>query len=94
MDDDLPDDDARLKALGESLKARVEPEAEVSGATNMALGMKYASEFAGAVIVTAFFGYLLDRFVGTTPWGMIGGVLLGTVAGVYSIVKSAQKGMT
>ena len=97
--DDFSDDDERLKALGEKLKSRdVERETEgtarsASGASNMALGMKYASEFAGAVIVTTFVGYFIDRFTGSSPWGLLGGLTLGTAAGVYTIVRSARNGM-
>ena len=38
----------------------------------------------GAVI-----GWSLDYFVGTKPWGMIVLVLLGFVAGVLNVMRSA-----
>ncbi|MOA58470.1 putative F0F1-ATPase subunit [compost metagenome] len=33
-------------------------------------------------------GYLLDYFVGTTPWGMIVLLLLGFCAGVLNVLRS------
>ena len=47
--------------------------------TGMAAGLKYASEFSAAVLVGVFFGYLADKFIGTTPWGLLAGLFLGLV---------------
>ncbi len=54
-----------------------------------AVAMKLSSEFIAAVIVGAFLGYLLDRFVGTAPWGMIVLLMLGFCAGVLNVMRSA-----
>lgn len=54
-----------------------------------AVAMKLSSEFVAAVIVGALLGYLLDRFVGTAPWGMIVLLLLGFCAGVLNVMRSA-----
>ena len=53
--------------------------------------MKLSSEFVAAIIVGALLGYLLDRFVGTAPWGMIILLLLGFCAGVLNVLRSAGK---
>lgn len=53
--------------------------------------MKLSSEFISAIIVGAILGYLFDRFVGTTPWGMIVLLLLGFCAGVLNVLRSAGK---
>ncbi|MFD1327376.1 AtpZ/AtpI family protein [Mycoplana ramosa] len=54
-----------------------------------AVAMKLSSEFVAAVIVGALLGYLVDRFVGTAPWGMIVLLLLGFCAGVLNVMRSA-----
>lgn len=56
-----------------------------------AVAMKLSSEFISAIIVGALLGYLLDRFVGTSPWGMIVFLLLGFCAGVLNVLRSAGK---
>jgi ATP synthase protein I len=33
----------------------------------------------------------LDRFAGTTPWGLIGGVVIGMTASILLIVRSAER---
>ena len=95
--DDTSTDDARLRALGEKLEARRTVEAadtrRAEDTSNKAVGLKYASEFAGAIIVATGLGYFLDQFAGTSPWGLLGGLALGTAAGMYSIVQSARRGM-
>ncbi len=84
-----------LAALGEKLKAaRPEPqtsenEASMNNRSGWAIGVRYASEFAAAVIVGGVFGYGIDHFAGSTPWGLIGGMVLGFVAGTYSMVRLA-----
>ena len=97
MDDETShDDDARLRALGDKLRARETPREDASHeapGSNMAIGMKYASEFAGAVLVTTLVGYFIDKVAGSSPFGLLGGLFLGTVAGVYAMVKSARNGM-
>ncbi|MBB3424926.1 MULTISPECIES: AtpZ/AtpI family protein [Rhizobium] len=56
-----------------------------------AQAMKLSSEFIAAIIVGAVLGYVLDRFLGTTPWGMIILLLLGFCAGVLNVLRSAGK---
>jgi ATP synthase protein I len=51
--------------------------------------LKLSSEFVAGVLVGAGIGYLLDRFAGTAPWGMIVFLLLGFVAGVLNVLRSA-----
>ncbi|MDR9775637.1 AtpZ/AtpI family protein [Rhizobium hidalgonense] len=65
-----------------------EAQAEVSR-KGYAQAMKLSSEFIAAIIVGAVLGYVLDRFVGTAPWGMIVLLLLGFCAGVLNVLRSA-----
>ncbi|MGG7516441.1 AtpZ/AtpI family protein [Allorhizobium undicola] len=53
--------------------------------------MKLSSEFLSAVIVGALLGYLLDRFAGTSPWGLIILLLLGFCAGVLNVLRAVGK---
>lgn len=59
----------------------------------MALGFKYATEFTVATLVGAALGFGIDKLVGTSPWGLLAGLVLGLCAGVREIILSAQKGM-
>ena len=48
-------------------------------------------EFVAAVAVGIGLGYLIDRWLGTSPWGIIGGVGLGFALGLRGLIK---RGMT
>jgi F0F1-type ATP synthase assembly protein I len=46
-------------------------------------------ELAGAVAGFALVGYWVDRHYGSQPWGLIVGVVLGIVGGLYNLVREA-----
>ena len=46
-------------------------------------------EFAGATAGLALFGYWIDGRFGTKPWGIIGGVVIGLVGGLYNLVRES-----
>jgi ATP synthase protein I len=46
-------------------------------------------ELAGATAGLAFVGYWIDRRFGTEPWGMLGGVVIGLVGGLYNLVRES-----
>jgi ATP synthase protein I len=66
--------DARRKRLDTELSARrkVAPEDGSSreASKGYALAVKLSSEFIAGVIVGVLLGYLFDRFLGTSPWGI------------------------
>ena len=43
----------------------------------------------GGVLVGAGLGWLLDRWLGTTPWGLIVFLLLGFAAGILNVMRAA-----
>ena len=46
-------------------------------------------ELAGAVAGFALVGYWIDLHYGTNPWGVVVGVILGIVGGLYNFVREA-----
>ena len=46
-------------------------------------------ELAGATAGLALLGYWIDGKFGTTPWGILGGVTIGIVGGLYNLVKES-----
>ena len=46
-------------------------------------------ELAGAVAGFALIGYWIDSRYGTSPWGLVVGVGLGLVGGLYNFVKQS-----
>jgi ATP synthase protein I len=54
-------------------------------------GYRLIAELVGGVLGGLGLGWLVDRLVGTSPWGLIVGVLLGTGASVFAIARSAGR---
>ncbi|WP_174802011.1 AtpZ/AtpI family protein [Martelella limonii] len=96
-DDGQEDLEARRKRLADELgslrKEQPDEQAKInSSASNdrkeMSKGLKLSSEFMAAIFVGFMLGYLLDRFAGTGPWGLIVFILLGFCAGVLNVMRS------
>jgi ATP synthase protein I len=86
---------ARFRRLGEqrahseaaSEQSQAEPPAADPSA--IARGFRLSSELVAGVLVGAAIGWALDHWLGIAPWGMIVFVLLGFVAGVLNVMRSA-----
>ena len=55
----------------------------------MAVGLRLSSELVAGVVVGTVLGWGLDRLLSTSPWGLIVFMLLGFVAGVINVMRSA-----
>ncbi len=94
-----PDDEAalsaRLQRLGDRIAdANRHPE-DVTGpraaadASAYARGFRMSTELVAGVVVGAIIGWLLDRWLGISPWGLIVFLLLGFAAGVLNVMRAA-----
>jgi ATP synthase protein I len=54
-------------------------------------GWAVGVEFVGAVLVSAFIGWLIDRFAGTAPWAMIILLVLGFAAGTRRAMRTSAQ---
>jgi ATP synthase protein I len=61
-------------------------------ASAMALGFRLSSELIAGVAVGGGIGWGFDRLLSTSPFGFIVFLLLGFVAGVVNVVRSAGAG--
>jgi ATP synthase protein I len=63
------------------------PESE--GETVRKSGLAYAAAFTlfSTVAVLLGAGYLIDRWLGSSPWGIVGGIVLGSAVGLYQFVR-------
>jgi ATP synthase protein I len=87
---------ARLKRLGERLEqtsagrssdgSSSRPATDYSG---FARGFRLSSELVAGVLVGAGLGWLIDRWLGSLPWGMFVFALLGFSAGVWNVMRQA-----
>ena len=95
-----PGPDQRFSDLSARIAAE-KRDAEVArgetGRRTSSLGKTWGSafrlgtEFVAAVLVGGGLGYLIDRLLGTLPWGLIILLLTGFAAGILNMARAAGK---
>ena len=60
---------------------------------NRKSGLAYAAAFSlfAAVVSGLIVGWLLDRWLGTAPWLLVTGIVLGAAAGFYEFIRTANR---
>ncbi len=83
--------DASLAAKRAARDAEiVRAEASRTAGTAMGIGFRIGIELVVGVCIGTGGGYALDRWLGTAPWLMIVGLLVGFAAGLRNVFKSAD----
>jgi F0F1-type ATP synthase assembly protein I len=47
-----------------------------------------AFEFSGTIASGAFIGWGIDRWLGSAPYGVVGGILVGVVGGFTRLIQT------
>ena len=84
----------RLRTLGKRLdKQRAEREVETdsptAGRPGFGTALRLGADFVAGVVVGAAIGWGFDALLGSSPWGLIAFLLLGFVAGILSVLRTA-----
>ena len=93
---ELPED-PRLASLDERLRQAQADEAERTGRNaagadrSEQLGNRALSYLIGGLGGGALIGWVLDRWLGTTPWLLLLLMFLGTAAGFRNIIKLSSQ---
>ncbi len=60
---------------------------------NQKSGVAYAAAISLFITVAACLGagYLLDRWLATSPWLLVGGIVVGSIVGLYEFVRISSK---
>ena len=87
-DNQLPSLDSLQAKIDKVKGSKIEAPVDHSKA-DLAQAVRLSIDLAAGVLVGLTFGYLVDRWLGTTPWCMIVCLFLGMAAGVRNMVRSA-----
>ena len=94
MTDPDPTRDKALERLDEKLQAF---ESKRGGAgssfseSGISEGYRLLGALLGGMLGGLGFGWLFDKFAHTAPLGLIGGLLIGTLGGIFSTVRTAGR---
>lgn len=90
-------EDARLNSLDERLRRARGEEAVRSGEgrdkgdDDYRLGNRVLAELIGGMAGGALIGWVLDRFLGTSPWLLLVLLFLGTVVAFRNIIRISNR---
>jgi ATP synthase protein I len=90
-------EDARIDALEERLRAAREREEQrnkpqVRGAdAGYKLGNRVLAELLGGLLGGALIGWVIDRFAGTSPWGLLVMLFLGIAVAFRNIIRISSR---
>ena len=86
----MPDDDGnKLNRSIEVMKSTVEGLQSTAERAGPAASISYS--LIGAIGVMTAVGYGLDRWLGTWPWFLVGGMLFGVATGFYLLAKEVWR---
>ena len=71
-----------LERSAEQLQANVERAGPAAGASYTLIG---------AILVLGAIGYGIDLWRGTSPWFLVGGLVLGVVVGMWELAKTVWR---
>jgi F0F1-type ATP synthase assembly protein I len=71
-----------LERSAEQLQENVERAGPAAGASYTLIG---------AILVLGAIGYGIDAWRGTSPWFLVGGLLLGIVVGMWELAKTVWR---
>ena len=58
--------------------------------SNLGNAFKISTEFVAAVVVGSTIGFILDNLFGTKPWLIIIFFIIGVIAGMLNVIRSAK----
>lgn len=83
----------RLNESASALEARTQADKSAEVAAQKVVGQAYRiiAELLGGVAIGLAIGFGVDRLFGTTPMGVVGGVLLGFALSIYMARRTANR---
>ena len=80
----------RLKIAKEKLKSK-DLNKRMEQKSNIGNAFKMSTELVSAVAVGTIIGFILDNWFGTKPWLILIFFLIGVIAGIINVIRSAKK---
>lgn len=91
-DKDVHSLDARLKAAREREEIRSGPPLSQASDASYRAGNRVLADLVGGLTGGLFLGWVIDRFAGTQPWGLLGMMFFGIFVAFRNIVRNSGTG--
>jgi ATP synthase protein I len=73
----------------DALETRRSSQAGSIAGQSFTRGYRLVAELIGGLLGGIGFGWLFDRFAHTAPWGLVGGVLIGSIVSSFAVIRTA-----
>lgn len=83
--DDPPPDEPRL------IPVAYAPESADETARQSGMAMSAGIVFFGSVVFMLFLGWIADVLLGTSPWGIVVGIVFGSIIGFIQFFRTSSK---
>jgi F0F1-type ATP synthase assembly protein I len=57
----------------------------------MGLAWSAGVAFTGAIVFMLFIGWIADLVLGSSPWGLVGGIILGAIIGFIQFFRISSQ---
>jgi F0F1-type ATP synthase assembly protein I len=68
-------------------QSNIKPESTAETIRKSGLAYSAAIALLGSVVFMLIIGWVLDTFFGTSPWMLVGGIVLGSIIGFYQFFR-------
>lgn len=75
----------------EGLEAERSKKATYEAGKSLNEGYRLVASLISGVLVGLGLGWLIDRFAHTSPWGLIGGLLVGMGVSIFNVVQASAR---
>jgi ATP synthase protein I len=75
----------------EGLEAQRSKTATYAAGKSLNEGYRLVASLISGVLVGLGLGWLIDHFAHTSPWGLIGGLLVGTGVSLFNVVRASAR---
>ena len=83
--------DEELKVRLKIAKNKIITQKEAPPQSNIGQAFKMSTELVSAVLVGTIIGFILDNWFDTKPWLIIIFFFLGSVAGIWNVIRAANR---
>ena len=81
----------RLKIAKNKIDSNKNDKNKSNHRSYLGIAFKMSTELVSAVVVGTIIGFILDNWFGTKPWLILIFFLIGVIAGIINVIRSAKK---
>ena len=90
---DVQDDWATEKPAQDEPFILTQSQPQSAGETTRQMGLAWSAgiAFFGAIVFMLFLGWIADLLLGSSPWGIVGGIVLGSIIGFMQFFRISSQ---